>query len=346
MKTKKELKKFNKKNQTLNVLSNDFSKQQVKNDFEKKKYGFFGDSAVQVCEWNKKAIRGKGHCYKQDFYGVDCISCHQITPLALWCNNSCVFCWRPKEYMAGKPPAGQSPEEIIKGLREARAKQLSGFGGSEIHSKNNFENALKAKHWAISLSGEPTLYKKLPELVKLIKKQPETETVFIVTNGENPNMISKMKKMKALPTQLYLSMVSPEELLFKKITCNAEKNGWKKYLKTIKLFSTLPCRTVVRLTLIKGLNDSDELIEKFAKLISQTKVDFVEIKSYMWIGYSRQRLVGENMPTHEETKNFARKLLDTLSLQNYTLVDEKTDSRIVLLAKKKPRFPKFIIERK
>ena len=85
-------------------------------DFKKKKYGFFKDASIQVCEWNKQAIRENGQCYKQDFYGADCLSCHQIAPTTFWCNNSCIFCWRPKEYMGKVVKEIIDPKEMIDGL--------------------------------------------------------------------------------------------------------------------------------------------------------------------------------------------------------------------------------------
>ncbi|MBT4192225.1 MAG: 4-demethylwyosine synthase TYW1 [Candidatus Diapherotrites archaeon] len=312
-------------------------------DFEKKQYGFFDSASIQVCEWNKQALRtnAKKHCYKQDFYGADTLSCHQIAPTTFWCNNSCVFCWRPKEYMGSKPSVKAKPKEMIENLIEKRKKLLQGFYGSQKASV--VDKALKQKHWALSLSGEPTLYKQLPELIRELKERKGTETVFLVTNGQNPKMLLQLKDKKSLPTQLYVSMQGPNEVLYKKITCNQERAGWKKYLQTLAMLPLLGTRTVIRITVIKGMNDSKETIREFAEMLSATKPDFVEIKSYMWIGFSRKRLVKENMPTHKEIKQFTKKLLK--NLKNYGLENEKKDSRIVLLKNKKSKYKTKIINR-
>jgi len=311
--------------------------------FEHKKYGFFKDASIQICEWNKKSLRGDGNCYKQDFYGADTISCHQIAPTTFWCNNSCVFCWRPMEYMHGLPTEPINPKELISGLIEKRKKLISGFGGHNKVSKETFARANKVKHWAISLSGEPTLYKKLPELIKLIKERPETETVFLVTNGQNPKMLLKLSSKNSLPTQLYVSMVGPNKDTWKKITKNSEKNGWNNYLKSLASLKLLNTRTVIRLTVIKGLNDSDKLIEEFAELLEAVGSDFVEVKSYMWLGFSRQRLKEENSPSHEYTKNFALKLLS--KMPSYKFESEKINSRIVLLKNRSSKYKTKIIDR-
>ena len=195
------------------------------------------------------------------------------------------------------------------------------------------------------------MYKKLPELIRLLKAREETETVFLVSNGQNPKMLQKLRKESkgksekenSLPTQLYVSMVAPNEKLYKKITCNKEKNGWKKYLKSLALLKLLPCRTVIRLTLIKGFNDSQATMDQFSELLEIVGADFIEIKSYMRLGLSRKRLTEENTPNFEYTKAFAEKLLSRLS--SYKLESEKISSRIILLKNRGSKFPTKIIER-
>jgi len=67
---------------------------------------------------------------------------------------------------------------------------------------------------------------------------------------------------------------------------------------------------------------------------------FVELKAYMFVGSSRKRLLESNMPLHEDVKEFAEKIA---GLSGYKLIDEKKESRVVLLAKKdyKDRVMKF-----
>jgi tRNA wybutosine-synthesizing protein 1 len=62
--------------------------------------------------------------------------------------------------------------------------------------------------------------------------------------------------------------------------------------------------------------------------------DFIECKAYMFVGYSRQRMNLENMPSHEKIKRFAEKLS---SLTGYEIAGEKKDSRVVVLAKDKSK---------
>lgn len=304
-------------------------------ELEKKSYGIVGHSAVQICEWNKKSILGKGDCYKKKFYDAHCHKCMQFTPISLWCDNNCIFCWRPMEYMDFsqiKNINWQKPEEYVEELVEKRIKLLSGFGGNDNADKDKWKDALVPDHYAISLSGEPTLYPYLPELVKYLREKRNARTIFIVSNGNNPDMILKLKEENALPDQLYISVDAPKKLLFQRIARSHRVDAWERFKKTLSLLKDLNCRTVLRLTLIKNLTMKDELLNEYAKLIEDSKADFVEVKAYMHIGMSRQRLNVNSMPYHEEIKQYSEKLVELLP--SYKFEDEQIESRIVLLMKK------------
>jgi len=142
--------------------------------------------------------------------------------------------------------------------------------------------------------------------------------------------LKELSRKKQLPTQLYLSVNAPNEELFKKMTRSTVKNGWKIFNETVKLFPKLKTRKVFRFTIVKGYNDVD--LEGYAKIVNTGKPDFVEIKSYMAVGFSRQRLKYEDMPFHEEVRDFSQKLAKLTKLK---ILDEKIDSRVVLLGKSK-----------
>ena len=69
----------------------------------------------------------------------------------------------------------------------------------------------------------------------------------------------------------------------------------------------------------------------YAELIKQANPTFVELKAYMWVGHSRERLSIENMPLHNEILEFAEKIAKASGLK---IIDQKPESRVVLLAKK------------
>ena len=68
--------------------------------------------------------------------------------------------------------------------------------------------------------------------------------------------------------------------------------------------------------------------EEYAKLIKKADPDFVEIKAYMCVGSSRERLTLDNMPSFDEVKEFAKKIGEECGKE---LVNESEISRVVLL---------------
>ncbi len=310
-------------------------------------YGIALHAGVQICTWTKKALRKKGVCYKQRFYGIECHRCAQITPLLAWCDQNCIFCWRPSEWMEFeeiKKEDVEKPDKLIPLLVKERKRLISGLGGAEDVDKKLFDESYNyfPSHWAISLSGEPTLYPYLPELIKLLKEHPEVKSVFLVTNGQHPKMIERLKKEDALPTQLYVSLAAWDENSYKVINKPKHENGWQKLMKTMSLLSSLDCRTVIRLTLIKDVNTSEKAISSFANIIANASPDFVEVKSYICIGKSREKLSLANMLSFNEVSEYADKLLNLLS--DYRIIDADPKSRIVLLGKKTPRYDRWIIK--
>jgi len=87
-------------------------------------------------------------------------------------------------------------------------------------------------------------------------------------------------------------------------------------------------RTAIRITAVKGLNMKDE--NGFADLIRLAEPDFIEIKSYMHVGFSRLRLTRENMAEQEEIKAFAEKIA---KIADYKYAGESEPSRVVVLSK-------------
>ncbi len=304
-------------------------------------------SGVQICHWTRSSLRGGKGCYKVKFYGVDCHRCCQMSPALAWCNEACVFCWRPMEWMKKtkfEDSEVDEPAEIIEKTVKARRKLVSGFGGFiDVHKARWKESFQKfPSHWAISLSGEPTIYPKLGEMVKRLREHPEVKTIFIVTNGQEPERIGALERENALPTQLYVSLAAPNEELFKKINRSVYADGWERFNRTLELLASLEgrCRRAIRFTLIKGVNDSDGFLPQYAALIEKSRVDFLEVKSYMALGFSRKRLGVLNMLEHPEVVGYSKKL--AAYLPNYSIVDHDEASRIVLLKRKDSKFENII----
>ncbi len=302
---------------------------------EKQGYRFVGShSAVKICEWTKKSLidNEKGECFKNKFYGIRSHKCCQISPWTL-CSNKCLHCWRPIELKLNiNKKLIDSPKDIIKGCIQAHRKLLVGFKGNKNVNKKKLEEAQEPMQFAISLTGEPTLYPCLGELINELRSKGKTS--FLVTNGLQPEALKKLARKKQLPTQLYLSLNSPNKKMYNKWHRSSVKDAWRKFNETLKLFPKLSTRKVIRMTLVKGLNDRDELKEEFAKLIRIASPDFLEVKSYMAIGFSRERLGYDMMLTHDEIKEYSKKLIRELK-HGYKILNEHKLSRVVLIGKDK-----------
>ena len=301
---------------------------------KKQHYSVVGNhSAVQICRWTKKSLVDEGFCYKQKFYNIQSHRCCQMSPF-LACPNQCVHCWRPVELDFGMKlkqttKDADNPSEIIKKCIEAQRKLLTGFKGNKNVNMKKFKEAQEPNQFAISLIGEPTLYLKLAELILELKKQGKTS--FVVTNGLFPEKLQELKKKNALPTQLYISLNTPNKELYEKWHKSSMKDAWKRLNKSLDVMKKLQgkTRTVIRMTLVKELNMAEP--ENYAKLIKKASPDFVEVKGYISVGFARKRLGYKRMPFHSEIRNFAKKLLKYLP--EYRFFDEKIESRVVLLGK-------------
>ena len=308
-------------NQILRVLRN-------------QRYHLVGShSAVKRCRWLYEALVHDRVCYKQRFYGIKSHQCIQMTPTALYCTMRCRFCWRVQsgdlELRWGEMelPAWDDPEEIVEGCIKAQLKILSGYKGNPKADPEKYREALTPRHAAISLTGEPTLYSPLGSLIERFHRRGFT--TFLVSNGTVPEALSRLDEE---PTQLYISVCAPNKSIFLK-TCRPHiLNAWEKLNETLKLLPSFSCRTVIRITLVRGFNMNH--VEEYAKLIRKASPDFVEPKAFMHVGFSRFRLDYHNMPKHSEIRSFGSMLADALG---YNYVDESVASRVVLLSRFKEK---------
>jgi len=285
-------------------------------------YGVWGHSTVEICHWTKKALKKEGVCYKRKFFGIETHRCMEFSPAGVFCQNRCIYCWRPSEFysiLKMDESMVDDPKEIVEHLMEERRKLLSGFGGNEKVDKQLFKESLNPSHFAISLSGEPTMYPKIDVLVKEYKKHGMI--TFLVTNGMQPERLLRINA-----DQLYISFESYNRKLYERLNVPLYKDGWERLMKSLRYFrDNRSKRRVMRITLIKDWNMK---AEKFKEFIDIAEPDFIETKAYMYIGYSRERMKFENMPTHREVVSFSKELSD---ITGYRIKDEEPKSRVVLL---------------
>ncbi|HSB56516.1 MAG TPA: 4-demethylwyosine synthase TYW1 [Nitrosopumilaceae archaeon] len=304
----------------------------ILNQLKKAKYGVSDHATVELCHWTKKSFKNEGDCYKMKFYGITTHRCMEFSPAGMYCENRCIYCWRPMEfYNSMKMPEDKvaEPEVVVTNLMEERKKLIMGHYGDPNQNKQKLDESLLPSHYAISLSGEPTMYPKLPQLIKYLKTLRATKSIFLVTNGQEPGMLQRLQDENALPTQLYLSTNAPNEEIFQVVNKPKYKDSWERWNTSLKMLSKMDTRTVLRVTLIKDYNSSNKLISAYAEMFRKANPHFIELKSYMHVGRSTNRLEYSNSLEMDEVRQFASDLAKTSSV--FSVMDESIMSRIVVL---------------
>jgi tRNA wybutosine-synthesizing protein 1 len=252
-----------------------------------------------------------------------------MTPTVAQCDLRCSFCWRIQsgdlkiKWDELASSNWDDPETIVDGCIKTQRKLVSGYKGNPNVTAHKFREASDPKHVAISLAGEPTLYPSLNGLIECFNKR--RLTTFLVSNGTNPEALMQLNTE---PTQLYISLCAPDEETFRKVCRPQIPNAWEKLGQTLSILPTFKCPTVLRLTLTKNLNLKDP--ERYARLIERANPTYVEPKAYMHVGFSRLRLNFENMPSHQEIRQFAVQLAKETG---YNMLQEAPKSRVVLLSR-------------
>ncbi|TFG97117.1 4-demethylwyosine synthase TYW1 [Candidatus Thorarchaeota archaeon] len=308
---------------------------ELKEKLEKQGYHLLGKrGAYKACQWQKKALLHGDACYKQRFYGIESHRCVQMAPVVDKCTQSCDFCWRVTPADVGVSWDQITVEkddvvpvnELMDAVLVANLRSLGGYNpdaGAQVPRKL-YAEAREPKHVAVSLAGEPTLHPQISDLIDEIHSRNMTS--FLVTNGTRPEVLEKMTP----PTQLYITLAAPDETTYKKLCRPGIKDGWQRIIESQEVLQSLNTRTVNRLTMVSGHNMKNS--RQYSDLILKGEPDFIEVKGYMFLGSSRDRLTNENAPTHRDIRAFSRKLAD---LTGYHLVDEQIESRVVLLSQSK-----------
>jgi tRNA wybutosine-synthesizing protein 1 len=300
----------------------------------KQKYHLVGNhSAVKTCTWLRHSISEGRPCYKQRFYGIATHRCIQMSPTSIYCNLQCLHCWRVMPPDIGitwnedGPDRWDDPEDIVEGSIREQRRLTSGYKDlvyKERLSYKKFKETQDPKHAAISLTGEPTLYPKIGDLID--EWHHRGFTTFLVTNGTRPDVLEGLENE---PTQLYVTLPAPDEETFTSTCRPRSPDSWDQIKRTLSILPSLATRTVIRLTLTRGLNMRDP--EGYASLIDPAEPDFIEPKGYVHVGFSRRRLPRSSMPNHTEITRFGERLSD---LTGYHLTDEHPDSKVVLLSRR------------
>ena len=293
-------------------------------------------SGVKICRWTKSALRGRGSGYKYSFDGINSHLCMETTP-SLSCSNKCVFCWRH-----GTNPVGTTwrwevdpPELIFKGAKEGHYQKIKMMRGVPGVRAERFQEAMKIRHCALSLVGEPIFYPHINEFVALLHK--EHISSFLVCNAQHPDQLAALKPV----TQLYVSIDASNAESLRKIDRPLHRDYWQRFLRCLDILreKRFRMRTVFRLTLVKGFNIEEE-VEGYADLVALGLPCFVEIKGVTYCGTSSNAGAGltmQNVPFYSEISTFVEALNAALERRGleYGIAAEHAHSCCVLIASKR-----------
>jgi tRNA wybutosine-synthesizing protein 1 len=290
-------------------------------------------SGVKICRWTKSALRGRGSCYKYSFYGIASHQCMETTP-SLSCSNKCVFCWRH-----GTNPVGTTwrwvvdpPDMLFNGVKEGHYKKIKMMKGVPGVRAERFAEAMRIRHCALSLVGEPIFYPHINEFTGMLHK--EHISTFLVCNAQHPDQLAALQPV----TQLYVSIDASNRESLRKIDRPLHRDFWERFQRCLEILreKRFRQRTVFRLTLVKGFNIDDE-VEGYADLVEKGLPCFVEVKGVTYCGTSTAAGAGltmQNVPFYEEVRTFVESLNAALARRGlaYGIAAEHAHSCCILLA--------------
>ena len=284
-------------------------------------------SGVKLCRWTKSMLRGRGGCYKHTFYGIESHRCMESTP-SLACANKCVFCWRHHTNPVGTEWRWKmdEPDLIVNEAINNHRNMIKQFKGVPGVKPERLEEGMTVRHCALSLVGEPIMYPKINDLVRLLHSRGIS--TFLVTNAQFPDAIKNLLPV----TQLYVSVDASTKESLKKIDRPLFRDFWPRFLQCLEALANKGQRTVYRLTLVKGWNVEE--IKAYSELVVLGKPDFIEVKGVTFCGDSKaSSLTMKNVPWHEEVIGFVKQL--TNALPEYEIACEHEHSNCLLIANKK-----------
>ena len=269
----------------------------------------------------------------------------EATP-SLACANKCVFCWRHHKNPVGREwrwrvdePAAILAEALA--LHGAQIAQLRALPGLQPAA---WAEAATVRHCALSLVGEPIMYPRIGELVRLLHAR--RISTFLVTNAQFPEAIAALPPV----TQLYVSIDAATRETLRAIDRPLFADFWERFLAALDALRARRQRTVYRLTLVKGAGATRgnmAELDEYAALIARGAPDFIEVKGFTWCGESPGSNLGmANVPWHADVRAFCEALAARVAEggaggggggARYGLAAEHAHSCCVLLAKEEFR---------
>lgn len=221
---------------------------------------------------------------------------------------------------------------IFEGAKQAHLKKIKTMRGVPGVRAERFQEAMKIRHCALSLVGEPIFYPYINEFLSLLHNDHISS--FLVCNAQHPDELAALKKV----TQLYVSIDASNKESLRKIDRPLHRDFWERFIRCLDIIRSRRhnMRTVYRLTLVKGFNIDDE-VAGYADLIARGLPCFVEIKGVTYCGTSTSAGAGlsmSNVPFYHEVQAFVIALDTELRGRglDYGIAAEHAHSCCVLMA--------------
>ena len=285
-----------------------------------------GDHAmVAVCPWTARSISDSKPCYKQQFYGFSSHRCLQMTPWSLGCQQHCVHCWRRPEGVA-KRVFILPPEELFARVVEAHRQLVVGFKGNPRSDSRKAAEVLEPTNVTFSLTGEACLYPHLDSLLGVFKENGLA--VVLVTAGAGAERLLSISNH---PPMVYTSLCAYDASSYETL-CRPDGPNWDNVLTFLRCQSSLSSTRVIRVTLIRGINN--HAWRSFGDLIALASPDYVEVRSFSPVGEAAA-LGRDRVLELQECIDFSEGIC---RIANLAVTATNRTSRVVLM---KPRIERW-----
>jgi tRNA wybutosine-synthesizing protein 1 len=221
---------------------------------------------------------------------------------------------------------------LFNGVKEGHYKKIKMMKGVPGVRAERFAEAMRIRHCALSLVGEPIFYPHINEFTGMLHK--EHISTFLVCNAQHPDQLAALQPV----TQLYVSIDASNRESLRKIDRPLHRDFWERFQRCLEILreKRFRQRTVFRLTLVKGFNIDDE-VEGYADLVEKGLPCFVEVKGVTYCGTSTAAGAGltmQNVPFYEEVRTFVESLNAALARRGlaYGIAAEHAHSCCILLA--------------
>jgi len=151
--------------------------------------------------------------------------------------------------------------------------------GPEIFKRlleERIENSNRIDYVTFSGSGEPTLNSRIKEYIDSAKHLSDIPVLLLTGGGllSSKSVIDDIKEADVIK----VSLDAPNERLFKKINRPSKEISFKKILKGLENIGRyFKGQVWIEIMLLKGINDSNETITEFAKVIDDYGGSFEKI---------------------------------------------------------------------